>query len=369
VTNAIGDDHKRNNARMWIVRTFSGAGDLDTALRIVRDLPESGMYKSRALAYALGGLKRSDRLAAKRLMPSFLMMAEERSDRMNWAECMGFLAEVMTDADDVGELIKMADKLETGVTEFGDHDARRQNMFDAHVLVLFALAKAQAKSGDRGDSIATFNKAAALAGAESESLRSDRLGRLVRDRVDAGDIAGALETCELIVYEYHKAIALIHIAEVQAKMGHRDEAGALFRRAIQTAKEIKIRDNVRDRPGSSNLNASECLRTIAFVEARAGFSAEAIQTAESIIEPKWKNSALAMIAGTMAKQGQIQAAIQLAGKIDDANLKSSALQGITLGQAESGDIAGAVEWARNRTTPRARADALFGIVQAIAKRG
>ena len=364
----MGDEHERNSVRMGIVRTFSRAGDLDTALQIVRELPVSGMCRARALANALGGLKQSDQPAARLFMPSFLMMAEELGDRTRWAECMGFIAEVLTDADDVSDLIMIADKFEMAMSEFGLGDTRREHVLDGHVLTLFALAKATAKAGKRDDSIATFNKAAALASMLSESVRSDRLGRLVRDRVGAGDIDGALETCELITYEYHKALSRMSIAEAQAKIGLRDDAKALFQKAIATAREIKIRDNLRDRPGAFELNASECLRTIAFVQARAGFSAEAIQTAAAIGEPKWKDSAFSMIAATMASQGQIRASIQLAARIDGADVKSAALQGIALGQAESGDIAGAVEWARSRATPRARADAFFGIVQAIAKR-
>ncbi len=219
------------------------------------------MYRSRALAYALGGLKQSDKPAARLFMPSFLMMADEMTDRTRWAHCMGFIAEVLTDADDVSDLIMIADKFETAASEFGLGDARREHVLDGHVLTLFALAKAQAKAGKRDDSIATFNKAATLASMLSESVRSDRLGRLVRDRVDAGDVDGALQTWSTITYEYFKAGALKSIAEAQAKKGLRDDAKALFQKAVDTAREIKIRDKLRDRPGSFDLNSSECLRT------------------------------------------------------------------------------------------------------------
>ena len=51
VTRTMGDEHQRHNARMYIVRTFSRAGDLDTALRVVRELPVSQMYKCTARSH------------------------------------------------------------------------------------------------------------------------------------------------------------------------------------------------------------------------------------------------------------------------------------------------------------------------------
>jgi len=87
-----------------------------------------------------------------------------------------------------------------------------------------------------------------------------------------------------------------------------------------------------------------------------------------IVEPKWKNSALAWIAMTMAKGSEIKPAIQLVERIDDESSRAQALQGIAEGQAEAGDIQGALEWAKSRTTPDERANALLGIVRAIVKR-
>jgi RNA polymerase sigma factor (sigma-70 family) len=362
---------EHNSTRMYIVRTLARAGALDEALRIVRDLPPTGMYRSRALAYTLGGLKQSDAKAARLFMPTFLTMAEEIGDRTRWAECMGFIADVLTDADDVGDLIRIADKLEASVAEFGLADTRGQNCLHSEVLVLTALAKAQAKAGSRAAAVATFNKAEALGGmppSEGESLRSGRLSRLAGARAGAGDVEGAIRTAGLIVYEYHKAIALMQIAENQANAGHREDARTLFSRAIQTAREIKIRDPLRDRPGSSIFDVSECLRTIAYVQARAGFIDDALLTADSISEPNRRNSALAGIAPCMVQQGQIKPALELAQRITDEKAKNAALEGVARAQSASGDLSGALEWVRSRTTPEARANALLGVVLAIGKR-
>ena len=371
LTEKIPDQHERSNARMYIVRTFARAGALEEALRIVRDLPVAGMYRSRALAYALGGLKESNAAAARLFMPTVMAMAEELGDRTRWAECMGFIPDVLSDADDVGDLLRIADQLEASVAEFGLMDQRGLICLHSQVKVLSALAKAQAKAGSREAAVATFNKAESLAAmppSEGESLRSSRRARLAGDRADAGDIEGAIRTVRLIVYEYHKATALARIAEAQATAGRREPARTLFSNAIETARQIKIRDELRDRPGDFNLNAAECLRTIAYVQAKAGFTADALSTAESIIELRWRNSALAMIAPCMAKEGQIKPALEVAQKIDDENAKNSALEGIALAQSAAGDLAGALEWVRTRPTAEARANALLGVVQAIAKR-
>ncbi|MFI5457514.1 MAG: M56 family metallopeptidase [Isosphaerales bacterium] len=370
VAEMIGDKHQRNTARMWIVRTYARGGDVDTALRMARDLPEELDFRARALANVLEGLK-SDRPAMKHWLPVLLQAAETVGDQTRQAEFFRGIAEVLAGAGDIETTLKIAETLEKAVAEFGLQDHSRQMIVHAHVFVLSALAKAQAKAGNRKAAVATFQKAVDFADAlpdEGEALRSDRLGRLARDQVDAGDIEGALRTAERVVYEYPKAIAVMTIAEAQAKAGRRDLARAVFRKAIETAREIKIRDNFRDRAGSYDLNSSECLRTIAFGQARAGFTAEAVQTAGTIVEPKWKNSALAWIAMTMAKGGEIKPAIELVQRIDDESSRAQALQGIAEGQAEAGDIQGALKWAKSRTTPDERANALLGIVRAIVKR-
>jgi tetratricopeptide (TPR) repeat protein len=158
------------------------------------------------------------------------------------------------------------------------------------------------------------------------------------------------------------------IAVAQAKIGQRDHARASFAKAIQLAKEIKPRDPLRDRAGSDCLDSHECLRTIAYAQAHAGFAADAIHTAETIHDPKRKNSAFSLIAMAMAKAGDIKSAIQLVDTINDQTVKSRALQDFAEAQAHAGDISGAEEWAKSQPSPNARAEALLGSVRAIAKR-
>jgi RNA polymerase sigma factor (sigma-70 family) len=271
------------------------------------------------------------------------------------------------------ELARLLEEARRSATDLSESRSRAR--------MFLAIATAYAKAGDVPAARATIQEAVQVADTiEDLSNRVYILEDIAVIQVDSKDREAALATVQHVLEvintigdEHQRNSARMYIVRTFSRAGDLDTALRIVRELPESfmksrALAYALEGLRRDRPGRFDLNASECLRTIAFVEARAGFSAEAIQTAEAIIEPKWKNSALAMIAESMAKQGQIKAAIQLVGKIDDANVKSPALQGITLGQAESGDIDGAVEWARSRTTPRARADALFGIVQAIAKR-
>jgi beta-lactamase regulating signal transducer with metallopeptidase domain/tetratricopeptide (TPR) repeat protein len=373
VMETITDMFQRNSARSWIVRTFARAGDLDAAFRMVRDLPleNPSFLRARALANILEGLKPSGKPAMRQALPALLEAAAALPDQTTQSQCLSGLAEALADTGDLEGTSKIADILKKDAAEFGPQDHTRQNILHSQVFVLAALAKGQARSGNREAAVETFQKAVELARempAEGEALRSDRLGRLAHDRVEAGDIEGALQTTELVVYEYHKARALMEIAEAQAKAGRRDEARSLFRKAIETARAIQVRDPIRDRGRSFYLDSSECLRTIAYVQARAGFVEEAVQLAETIVEPRRKDSAFSRIAIEMARDADVKSAVRLADKIEDKNLRAQALQGIAEGQAETGDLRGALEWAEGRTTPEERANALLGVMQAIVKR-
>ena len=199
----------------------------------------------------------------------------------------------LADSGDLDGTLRIAEAFEKAVAELALQNPVRPVVLQHQIFVFSALGKAQAKAGIREEAARNFAKAveiAAVLPAEGESLRSDRLGRLVRDRVDSGDIDGAVRTAELIVYEYTKANALSTIAEAQAMAGRREQAFLLFGKAVQAANEIHILDPIRDNPQNFNLNMPECLRTIAFVQAKAGFAAEAIHTAQTIESPRWRNS-------------------------------------------------------------------------------
>jgi len=367
----IGHEFLQNTARMWIVRTYARAGNVDAAIRMAGDLPESNGFRAQALANVLEGLEHSQRPKMKEVLPKLLQKAASIVDPQHQAICLQGIAEVLADTGDIEGTLKIADAIEKASVQFALKYHLATYIGVSELRVLSALAKAQVKAGDREAAVDTFDKAVNLAEAlpaEREPVRSDHLGRLARERADAGDITGAIKTVNGIVYEYFKATSLMGIANAQATAGERDQARASFRQAIATANEIKIHDALRERAGSFYFNASECLRTIAFVQAKAGFAAEAVETAETIADPKWKNGALAQIAMAMAKRGDIKPAVQLLDKIDDESARAQALEDVAEGQAAAGDIEGAVEWAKSRATAEARANALLGIARAIAKR-
>ncbi len=369
IANSIRDEHQRNTSRMWIVRTFARGGDVDTALHIVNDLPELGDYKARALANVMDGLKQSGRAAMNQFLPTLLQTAGKMQNQALQAKCLQGVAEALAAAGDIEGALKIAEAFDKAVAELDPANRIRPNVLHEQIFVLSSLAKAQAKAGNREEAAMSFKKAVDLASVlptEGESLRSDRLSRVVRDQVDGGDIEGAIRTTDLIVYEYSRANALITIAEAQAKAGRHEQARLLFGKAIQAANEIHIRDVQRDRPQNFNLNLPVCLQTVAFVQARAGFTNEAVETAMTIDSPKWRNSALSIIAPILARAGDLKQAVELLGRIDDEKSRDYAMQGIAEGQAQRGDIPAALEWARSRATPEARANAFLGLARAVA---
>ena len=103
----------------YIVRTFSRADDLETALWIVRDLPESNRIRAIALGYALEGLKQFDERAVKRFRAVVHRDGRGRSDRTRWAECMQGIAVVLADVGEIRAAQKIADDLDMAAAEFG----------------------------------------------------------------------------------------------------------------------------------------------------------------------------------------------------------------------------------------------------------
>ena len=161
-----------------------------------------------------------------------------------------------------------------------------------------------------------------------------------------------MQTAKLIVYEYPRATALMSIAAAEAKAGHREEARRLFLTAVETANQIQIQDLRHDHPETSYLNIGECLRTIAFAQAQAGFTKEAVGTCGSISDRKWKNAHLSTIAATIARGGDIKSAVSLPRRLDQGS-HARAMQGVAEGQAESGDIQGAIDWAKSQSPQEA----------------
>ena len=317
------------------------------------------------------GVARTGKPALNQFMTRFLNKASAIPDPGQQAECMEAAAQVLGEVGDADSLLKIAGAFDKAVSAVGPQSPLRGSLLHSQVFVLSALAKTQARVGDRDGTVRNFTRAVELASAmptEGEGLRSGRLERVARDQVDAGDVEGALQTAKLIVYEYPRATALMSIAAAEAKAGHREEARRLFLTAVETANQIQIQDLRHDHPETSYLNIGECLRTIAFAQAQAGFTKEAVGTCGSISDRKWKNSALSTIAATIARGGDIKSAVRLAEKIDDQGSHARAMQGVAEGQAESGDIQGAMDWAKSQSPQEARTNAILGIVKALAKR-
>jgi tetratricopeptide (TPR) repeat protein len=359
VANDIRDDHQRNFTKMYLVRTYARAGDVDAALQVAGEFPSSSFYKARALSLILGGMNHGDPQTLKKFLPRVLEMVAAIPEPGTQATCLQGIAEELADAGDIAACETVTDILHNGAQQFGPQNGPGHNFVHSEALALSALAKAQAKVGRNQAAAKNFEKAVELAEQmppEGEALRRGRLGQIARDRALAGDVDGAIRTAEPL-----KDAAPLDIAMAQAKAGRRERARLWFREAIQTANQTKSRNAA----GGSASKPSQTLRPIAYAQARAGFTSDAIQTANMIDDPKSKDGALALIAATMAKQGETKPALRLVERIHDEAAKSQALRDVAEGQTHAGDFRGAVEWAKSLSTPAARANAFLGIARAI----
>ena len=194
------------------------------------------------------------------------------------------------------------------------------------VMFLSTIAPAQAATGD------TLGAARSISEALSYAHRGgthfdDLLDGIASAQADIGDIPGALSTMRRIGDAWHRASALVYIAQAQLEAG--DSAGAT--RSIWEA-----------------------------------VSAAALGSGKD-----WYRYFLfRRIAQTQAAIGDIQGALSTAGSFGDRNERLNILSAIAKAQAMAGDISGALDTARARIVDDVfRAYALIGIARAQIKPG
>ena len=132
------DLHERNTARMWIVRTFARAGDVDTAIRIVDELPDGQPYKGQALANIMEGVARTGKPALNQFMTRFLNKASAIPDPGQQAECMEAAAQVLGEVGDADSLLKIARRFDKAVSAVGPQSPLRGSLLHSQVFVLSA---------------------------------------------------------------------------------------------------------------------------------------------------------------------------------------------------------------------------------------
>jgi hypothetical protein len=192
---------------------------------------------------------------------------------------------------------------------------------------LMELAHLWAKTGDL---TAAFNIVTLSQGANNFKSRAQRT--IAAGQADAGDVAGAKATTDLIPDPFEKNLALNNVAEAQVKS--EDLAGALRTGSSIQDEYVRFRDPL--------------LRDIAIAEVKAGDLAGALKSAGLISsESDAKNDAYNAIAGAQVHAEDIESAHKTADLMRPGIYKASLLQDIAELEAKAGSTSHALETAES----------------------
>jgi RNA polymerase sigma factor (sigma-70 family) len=363
------DAFKHSEARMWMTRTQFKTGDVDGAFRTIQELGGESIWKGQGLKVILECVKGKEKATVQEVAKRVLGVADTLADyHKTWA--LEAVAEALADAGDFEGARSVVETLQAPVSRFGLKDGRSSYSNYHRIFAIMAIASAKARQGQRESAARDFESAvaAALNPFEAEAHRSANVGRVVEAQAEAGDLAGALKSVEFIVYEFYKAKALATIAMAQANAGDATRARTTFGRALLTAGAIHKRDRLQDRDGSHYLDASDCRREIAILQARAGLVDDALLTVEGLANPRRGNAVRSYAAAALAERGDVVTARKYADKITDEKTRHEAYQLIAKAQADRGDLSKALEWAIALEPGESRASALKGLAEAVALR-
>lgn len=279
------------------------------------------------------------------------------------------------------------------------------------------IAFVQIKAGNIQDSLINLNRALRGASATQNSLaKSDVLWRIAACQAKAGDIAGALQTTELVEIVAHKNHALREIAVYQAKAGN-------VKAALQTASRFRadiswlppyifiLRDLARSGKVKQALEIADSLdseledspyeafaegqaesgdiegalqtlgkitwkgdrapynRIMAFekisdIQVQKGHLEEAVRIASLIDETK-RSRALKDISLAFVKEEKVDRALEIISSIKEEHSQAELLQDIAYVQAFQGDSQGVMKWSKKVTSPFVKSKSLLGAVRGI----
>jgi tetratricopeptide (TPR) repeat protein len=186
----------------------------------------------------------------------------------------------------------------------------------------------------------------------------------------AGDQAGAITALQqaiesaVTIRDNLQALALVHVAHVQRKIGEEDAARETLQKALKTS---AIQDEV---------SRAALLKDIAVAQAMTQDIAQALKTAATIPEvaavpaqPHFKLQALEAIAKVQVEVGDERGLSETVAMVQGESEKAFILRGIAKARAEVGDIGGALNTAQAIKTELRKANALAGIAIAQLKSG
>ena len=198
------------------------------------------------------------------------------------------------------------------------------------------IAGAQARAGDVSHALET------VARIKDHFNHNFALQRIVEAQANAGDMRGALQTASAIKQSNSsKAIALIRIAEAQARLKNLEAASFTLQQARQAALHIQ---NVKER--------AHRLGWVARVKAEVGDKVSASETVQEaltatndIANKKDKDSPLLSIVEAQAQMGDFKGALQTTSSMNSDFVTDRAFYQIARAQAQAGDIDGALKTA------------------------
>ena len=244
------------------------------------------------------------------------------TDRMERATALGIAAVALASAGRLAEAIELAEPIDQG---------------KPRALAWHAIAAAQAKAGQATQSIASFDRAvqAALSFRPHDRL----LSKIAISQAEAGQITEALRVTRLIG-------------------GTMETAGGLAQVGV----------------GGKFVNADFdrrwALYAVAKAQAKAGSTAEALQTARTVVLTSARiGSELGVVAEALAEAGRITEAIELAAIADNIYDRSRLLASIATARAAAGRIDEAQQVTQHVAEGDDRVDALVSIAAARVKAG
>lgn len=227
-----------------------------------------------------------------------------------------------------------------------------------------AIGRAQAKAGLKSEAIASFQHALAIAQSPGlEQVRAMMTAGVALGQAEAGLSGEAARTLALAkqyaMASNRRDVELSAIAVIQARMG--DIAGA-----------NKLAESI----GGDDRLSSDALREIVGEYLKAGKTADAARTAQSIVNERIRARSVAAVVGTLAESGNFTEAEQLASTIQNEQFRAAALAEIAKGQiknglngAGKGNFGKALKAARSISGDQLRAETFSDIARAQSSAG
>ena len=207
---------------------------------------------------------------------------------------------------------------------------------------LSEIGKVQATAGDGPAAETTLALAIQTAGQiRSTTNRGTSLSNIADAQAKAGNIDEALQTAKQITNATLRAEALTKIAATQAEIGNNVAATTMLAFAMQAATQIGDSETGTQEPYRGAIYRDAAFTNIAAIQARAGDTDGALQTAKLIEWAAFRGSALSNIADAQAKARNIDEAFQTAKQIANATSRAEALSKIAATQAKTGNRAAA----------------------------